>query len=241
MLQQGGQGEWCRRYKWLCLVKKHLSRSGLCSMLHEESAAKEICLECEKGDILRVLSEWLQLLSSFGKIELETCEGRFWCSMEDNHHDLIEELYLEMYDMLLSYSYSIFKEMSLAEESVQETFRIACQKPEDVFKSQNPKGWLVNTLKFTIRNIKRNQESGQQILTRYLALQTESVAFSMDKMSLEVMYENVADLEEFKLVKEMAIDGKSHLEMAQERGISVAACKKRMQRAKEILRKKFSI
>lgn len=159
--------------------------------------------------------------------------------MDESQRQWIEQLYLEMYEKLLAYASSIFKEGGLAEEAVQETFRIACQKSDQLCDSENPKGWLVNTLKFTMRNMKRSRESGQQLLSRYLALQTEAVAFSEDKVRLEVMYEDVADLEEFKLVKEMAVDGRSHLEMARSRGISVAACKKRMQRAKEILQKKL--
>ena len=159
--------------------------------------------------------------------------------MDESQRQWIEQLYVEMYEKLLAYASSIFKEGGLAEEAVQETFRIACQKSDQLCDSENPRGWLVNTLKFTLRNMKRSRESGQQLLSRYLALQTEAVAFSEDKVRLEVMYEDVADLEEFKLVKEMAVDGRSHLEMAQTRGISVVACKKRMQRAKEILRKKL--
>lgn len=159
--------------------------------------------------------------------------------MDESQRQWIEQLYVEMYEKLLAYASSIFKEGGLAEEAVQETFRIACQKSDQLCDSENPRGWLVNTLKFTMRNMKRSRESGQQLLSRYLALQTEAVAFSEDKVRLEVMYEDVADLEEFKLVKEMAVDGRSHLEMARSRGISVAACKKRMQRAKEILQKKL--
>lgn len=159
--------------------------------------------------------------------------------MDESQRQWIEQLYVEMYEKLLAYASSIFKEGGLAEEAVQETFRIACQKSDQLCDSENPRGWLVNTLKFTMRNMKRSRESGQQLLSRYLALQTEAVAFSADKVRLEVMYEDVADLEEFKLVKEMAVDGRSHLEMARSRGISVVACKKRMQRAKEILRKKL--
>ena len=159
--------------------------------------------------------------------------------MDESQRQWIEQLYVEMYEKLLAYASSIFKEDGLAEEAVQETFRIACQKSDQLCDSENPRGWLVNTLKFTMRNMKRSRESGQQLLSRYLALQTEAVAFSEDKVRLEVMYEDVADLEEFKLVKEMAVDGRSHLEMARSRGISVVACKKRMQRAKEILRKKL--
>lgn len=152
---------------------------------------------------------------------------------------LIEQLYLEMYDMLIIYARCSLEEESLAEEAVQETFQIACQKPASLFESMNPRGWLVNTLKNTIRNVKRSRESARQLLSKYLAVQTKEVAFSEDKVSLEVMYENVADMEEFRLIKEMAVDGRSHLEMAVARGITVAACKKRVQRAKEALQKKL--
>ena len=64
-----------------------------------------------------------------------------------------------------------------------------------------------------------------------------SAAFSEDQISLEVTYENVGHSDEFQLIKEMAVEGKSHLEMADARGISVVACKKRVQRAKEFLRR----
>ena len=151
----------------------------------------------------------------------------------------IEQLYMQMYDMLTTYARSSLSEEALAEEAVQETFRIACQKPEDLCGSPNPKGWLVNTLKFTIQNTKRSRENARQILSEYLADQSRQILYSDDKVSLDVLYENVADLEAFKLLKEMAIDGKSHLEMAQSRGISVSACKKRVQRAKELLQKKL--
>lgn len=159
--------------------------------------------------------------------------------MNTAQSELIEKLFLEMYDMLKSYALSVLKEESLAEEAVQETFQIACQRPEKLFESPNPNGWLVNTLKNTLRNIKQNRVAAQRILSRYLSTQTDVIAFSEDKVSLEVLYQNVADLEEFKLIKEMAIDGRSHLEMANARGISVVACKKRMQRAKETLQKKL--
>ena len=152
---------------------------------------------------------------------------------------LIEQLYLELYDMLITYARCSLEEEALAEEAVQETFQIACQKPESLLASLNPKGWLVNTLKYTIRNKKRSRESARQLLSKYLAMQSKNVAFSEDKVSLEVMYENVADMEEFKLIKELAVDGRSHLEMANARGITVAACKKRVQRAKNILQKKL--
>ena len=159
--------------------------------------------------------------------------------MSPEYSERIEQLYLEMYDMLLTYARCSFEEESLAEEAVQETFQIACLKPDKLCESVNPKGWLVNTLKFTICNMKRSREHARQILSSYLISQNESVAFSEDRLCLQVMYEDVSHTDEFMLIKEMAIDGKSHLEMANARGISVDACKKRVQRAKETLKRKL--
>ena len=88
--------------------------------------------------------------------------------------------------------------------------------------------------------MKRSREHARQILSTYLIAQNEHVAYSEDDLPLRLMYEDVANSEEFKLIKEMAIDGKSHLEMAKARGISVSACKKRVQRAKETLRRRIN-
>ena len=151
----------------------------------------------------------------------------------------IEEFYLEMYDRLFLYAQNVLKNESLAEEAIQETFRIVCTKPEDLLSSPNPKGWIINTLKYTMQNMRRSRDRANVLLAQYLAAHSNSDAFSEDRISLEVTYENVAHSEEFQLIKEMAVEGKSHLEMAQSRGISVAACKKRVQRAKEFLRRKI--
>ena len=72
--------------------------------------------------------------------------------MDKQHSNYIEALYLEMFELLFSYARSSLENDSLAEEAVQETFRIACLKPSELCASPNPKGWLVNTLKNVIRN-----------------------------------------------------------------------------------------
>ena len=157
--------------------------------------------------------------------------------MNSEYSEQIEKLYLEMCEMMVCYARCSFKEESLAEEAVQNTFQIACQKPDQLCESVNPKGWLVNTLKFTIRNMKRSREHTQMLLS--LVEQDESVTYSEDRLPLHLMYEDISDTDDFKLLVEMAIDGRSHLEMATARGISVDACKKRVQRAKEALKKKI--
>ena len=149
----------------------------------------------------------------------------------------IEELYSEMFEKMKVYACCSLDNEALAEEAVQETFRIACQKPEQLCESVNPRGWLVKTLRYTIQNIQSNRATAKRILEKYSRTQIKD--FSEDRLDLHILYENVADTEEFKLLVEMAIDGRSHLEMANSRGISVSACKKRVQRAKKTLQKKI--
>ncbi|MBQ8833665.1 MAG: sigma-70 family RNA polymerase sigma factor [Oscillospiraceae bacterium] len=153
----------------------------------------------------------------------------------------IQELYLEMQPKLLSYARVRLNSMDQAEEAIQETFRIACGKPEQLLESGNPPGWLMNTLKYVILDTMRQQESGRQLLSKYLLAMSTAITFTEDKISLDVLYENIADREEFTLIKEMAVDGRSHQEMAAARGISVDACKKRVQRAKETLKSKLKL
>lgn len=159
--------------------------------------------------------------------------------MNSEQRGKIEELYREMFEKMKVYADCSLDNEALAEEAVQETFRIACQKPEELCESVNPQGWLVQTLKYTIRNMQSNRARAKRIVDRYLMTQIKDFAFSEDSLDLHVLYENVADTEEFKLLAEMTIEGRSHLEMANSRGISVSACKKRVQRAKETLRRKL--
>ena len=159
--------------------------------------------------------------------------------MTSDQRKKIETFYLEMYDLLFIYAKNSLENDSLAEEAIQETFKIVCMKSDDFLSSPNPRGWVLNTLKYTIQNMKRHIDRTNLLLTEYLAVYGDDVTFSEDQIQLEVTYENVAHLEEFKLLREMAVDGRSHLEMAQARGISVLTCKKRVQRAKEFLRRKI--
>lgn len=154
---------------------------------------------------------------------------------------IIEALYLELYDKLMVYARLSLDSEPLAEEAVQEAFHIACQKPESVCGSVNPQGWMVNTLKNTIRNMKKSRATARRIVETYMMTQLREVSVTEDRIHLNVLYENVADTEEFRLLSEMAVEGRSHEEMARSRGITVSACKKRVQRAKEALQRKIKL
>lgn len=158
--------------------------------------------------------------------------------MEARYSKEIERLYLQMYPMLFEYARSSLANDALAEEAVQDTFIIACQKPEALCKSANPEGWLVKTLKNVISNTIRSQNIARRILLDYFAF-TGQYSASGERVDLDVLYDDVAGTDEFQLLKEMALEGQSYLEMAKARGITVAACRKRMERARKMLQKKI--
>lgn len=154
-------------------------------------------------------------------------------------HIAIENIYKEQRDYLVFYAHGSLDNWALAEEAVQEAFQIACLKPDEFLSSPNQKGWIIKTLKYTIQNIKRSRNHAAILMNQYLKAYGDSVTYSEDPIDLELTYGNVAHSEEFRLIHEMAVEGKTHLEMAHDRGITVAACKKRVQRAKEFLKKKI--
>ena len=52
--------------------------------------------------------------------------------MDARQSEYIGQLYLEMFDKMMTYARSSLQSESLAEEAVQETFRIACEKLENI-------------------------------------------------------------------------------------------------------------
>ena len=159
--------------------------------------------------------------------------------MKARYQKEIDRLYLKMYRMLFEYARSSLSNDALAEEAVQDTFIIACQKPDALCECPNPEGWLVKTLKNVLSNTIRKQNIAKRILLDYCASNRNSLAYAEDSINLNVLYGNITDLDEFTLLKEMAIDGRSYEEMADSRGISIATCRKRVERAKKLLRKKI--
>ena len=89
--------------------------------------------------------------------------------------------------------------------------------------------------------MKSSRATAKRIIEQYLVTQAKEISFTEDSVNLNVVYGDIADTEEFKLLSEMAIEGKSHEEMAKARGITISACKKRVQRAREKLQRKINV
>ena len=152
----------------------------------------------------------------------------------------IEYLYCEMYTRLCIYALNALNDVSLAEEAVQDTFRIACMKSDSLMESQNRQGWLTNTLKNVIRNMRRSQARLNSIITAALSLDNLSPELSDDNSDFELYCTLVLGKDDHTLLKRIVIDKCTMLDVSKEFGISVEACKKRVQRAKRKLKKSIT-
>lgn len=164
--------------------------------------------------------------------------GLFIMDINEKYLKFIETLYIKNASLLFNYANIILSNTSLAEEAVQETFVIACIKQHALENSPNPEGWLMNTLKNVCRNIQKNRN---YYLSRILSL-NESVLGTTALESDNLWETNVQDFiskEDFMILKKIILDGYSYKDLAKELGISLEACKKRAQRAKQRFRKNY--
>lgn len=151
----------------------------------------------------------------------------------------LEQMYREMYPTLYAYALRILKDHALAEEAIQDTFCIACAKREQFLSSANPHGWIMCTLKFVMRNMLRTQAKLKSLL-QSLDDEEGVCAGPQEMASVDVLFGDVSDSEDFQLLKRIALDRCTMLEVAQDLGISVETCKKRVQRARKRLQQKLA-
>lgn len=151
----------------------------------------------------------------------------------------LEQIYREMYPTLYAYALRILKDHALAEEAIQDTFCIACAKREQALSNPKPRGWLMLTLKHVMQNMLRAQRKVQRLL--FLTAGEEQPAEAPELLDVDVLFGDVSDSEDFRLLKRIALDQCTIVELAQDLGISVEACKKRVQRARKRLQKKLKV
>ncbi|MCI9308764.1 MAG: sigma-70 family RNA polymerase sigma factor [Oscillospiraceae bacterium] len=148
-------------------------------------------------------------------------------------------MYREMYPTLYAYALRILKDHALAEEAIQDTFCIACAKREQALSNPKPRGWLMLTLKHVMQNMLRAQRKVQRLL--FLTAGEEQPAEAPELLDVDVLFGDVSNSEDFRLLKRIALDQCTIVELAQDLGISVEACKKRVQRARKRLQKKLKV
>lgn len=155
--------------------------------------------------------------------------------------DWVSGLYREMYRRMFTYAFSVLQNSDLAEEAVQDTFCILCTKADEAFQKENPNGWLMRALQNVMRNMKRQRAAMNRLIMTSLQLENLEEILVYDKEDIDILYGDISGHSDFQLLKLVVLSNYSMLEAAEEFGISVEACKKRVQRIKKLLRKKFKV
>ena len=142
------------------------------------------------------------------------------------------QLYIKHYNYLVRFALK-FAKNDLAEDLVQETFLIAQKRLDRVLSSKNPTGWLINTLKNVIGNTyQRRQFIYTKLIPEMLIDESGEYVHSVNDM-----YAGLIDEEALSLLVWVYCEDVSYQDAAFRLGISLSACKKRIQRAKLTLKR----
>ena len=162
---------------------------------------------------------------------------------EQDQREEVENLYREMWGKLLAYAYSVLKDERYAEEAVQDTFRIAWEKVDDFLGSQNPRGWLVLTLKNVLSNMLKGRAKLNMLVSTTMSVdegqRTGTGDERVENQLIDTFYSGLIPENDYQLLKCVAVEKYTMLEAAQEFGLNVEQCKKRVQRAKVKLKKEL--
>lgn len=160
------------------------------------------------------------------------------------------QLYQGQFHKMWKYALAIQSNPNLATEVVQDSFMEALLHIDELMTYQRPEQWLQKTVKNKARHILRDQARDAQ---RLMSLSEDDIAKvpASDELS-QVEEDEQAELAEAKrkiadaltpkelaLLKRIVIDKASYKELAQETGLPLWTCQKRIQRIRAKLRKIF--
>lgn len=156
------------------------------------------------------------------------------CTREQNQ--LIEDLFKSEYKDMALFAYNTLRDMNLADVAVQETFLIALRKPDALFNSPRPIGWLYKVLKNVIKHIIRDRTYlyKKNFSMHEVVDEKDSYTDTYSEISIDV-----SNSDEWKLLMRFYIEGYSMRELAEENGVSEEAVKSRLKRARAKLKEKL--
>lgn len=168
--------------------------------------------------------------------------------MTPDNRQLLEALYRQYFKKLFLYANAVLQEPGQAEDVVQDTFHEGLRHMAILAKHPNPGGWLMNTLKYKLKELQRAQRRDLRRLL-YLEAEFSDESYLPDAMVIkepELQEETVLEKvqrtltpEEYHLLKRLVLDKASHLDVARELGISVYASQKRLELIRDKLQTAF--
>lgn len=147
----------------------------------------------------------------------------------EEQNELVDSLYREYFTQLVEKARRCGCSADNAEDIVQEVFQIAWVKAAELYASENRIGWLHLTLRNRIGHNYRAMRYAEKLLEH---VKTSYAATHEDHLNLKVVYYGLVSVEELDLIIRFLVHGVPARQIAEEEGISLENCKKRIQRAK---------
>lgn len=164
------------------------------------------------------------------------------CNMNSMSDDDFNKIYNQYFRQLYIYALEILRNPSLAEEIVQETYLIAWIKYDKLKCSPNPGGWLMNTLKYTIRNmLRQTKEFAVPHLPLdeaiFIADEHDIISDKLFEIELDKACAKILSKTDYLILHKVALEGYTCVEVATMMGKKVSTCQKRYQRILKRLEK----
>lgn len=149
-------------------------------------------------------------------------------------HELIEEMFSHQYEKMKRYAEAAIYGASQgdpgrAEEIVQEAMITAINKPLDFIYSENPTGWLMNTIRNTAQNAIRAEQRMVKLMTEYRKLANTQTSNAHD---VNFLFYGLIPDEDLKLLEQVYLEGYSYRELEKQKKLTPSALAMRIKRAK---------
>ena len=155
--------------------------------------------------------------------------------MVNNLETAFNELFIEMFPKLTTTAYLKVRNHETAEDLAQDTLLVVYNNLEKVLAMENYKQWIYKVLQ---NKIKHEFRAKARFISMVSKLEREfQAAAPVDDKGWEEILEGLSR-DNYELLYLIYVDGYNNLEVAEKLNISHDACRKRVQRAKEELRRK---
>lgn len=153
----------------------------------------------------------------------------------DKDHEQFDAIYKKYYSEMYYFAKKVLGSEDMAEDVVQEAFLVAYRRFDVLSASPSPKGWLFKVLRHIIGDTYKKQAR----LLETISISGDEPIPTQDKTDLRLELEGALGEEDLDILIKLYVERYTYQEISELHNISVAAAKKRMQRAKVKLRKEL--
>lgn len=154
----------------------------------------------------------------------------------------LERFFKAHFSELQVHAFRFLGDWNYTEEAVMDAFKIASEKIDVFLECQNQIGWMMLVVQNVCRNILRRWNRDSKLLMNWESLTDTQIPGGEDTYPSEFVEKCRALLtrDEFLLLYQAVVLEVPYNELAQTHGLSMWACRKRVQRSLAKLRKFFN-